>query len=530
LQTQVNASSRLIRVEATNAKPRLQASEAAYEETNQAADDGSEAGWLARNSAIVLAGAFASQGFQFVTQVVLARLLGPADFGLYGIGFTLLRLVGPFATLGLNSGVIYGASVGDQSDAGRKRDVLLQSLLLGLLAGGAIGAVACLGARWISAGVFGKVELTGVIRAFSLALPLLTGLTVAVAATRLSLSMVYSTCTETTQSGLNLLLLAIVLYFLNWRLMGAIAVTVVSLAVALLLALYFIFRLFRQALGSQAKMRSYIGELLAFSLPTSIAGAFTYLIARVDRLMVGAFLPAAQVGIYQAASQASIVFAIIPFIFNNVIAPRVSDLYARGEINRLDELFKLGAKWSFYLAMPLFLAVCAAPGGFMQVLYGLPYRSGAWPLLILCAGLMSDAVVGAAPTILIFSGHQKFMGLISAAALVSTIVLNYLLVPRFGMIGGAVSAFLPEVGMLFGFLLAVKNLIGIWPYDRRWIKGIGAVLSTIAGLWLLRIWMGQSAELAPVPNVIVAEVVFWAVLLLSGLDPEDKNFLSRKQA
>jgi O-antigen/teichoic acid export membrane protein len=526
----MNADLRAISTDATNdADARLSATSAAANEIQSAVDQGSDARWLARNSAIVLGGSFAGQGLQFSIQVLLARMLGPADFGLYGIGWTLMRLVGPFATLGLNSGVIYGASNTDPSDRGRLRDVLLQSVTLGLLAGGAVGAAAYIFAPELS-GVFGKGELTAVIRGFALALPLLTGLAVAGAATKLSMSMFYSACAESfTQPGLNLLFLAVALYFLQERLTGAIAAVVASYALSLLLALYFMFNLFWPTLRSPGQMKSYVGELLAFSLPASIAASFANLIVRVDRLMIGALMPATEVGIYHAASQASIVFAIIPFIFNNVIAPRVSDLYARGEIKRLDELFKLGAKWSFYLAMPLFLAVCSAPGGIMKILYGGPYQRGAWPLLILCAGLMSDAIIGAAPTILIFSGHQKSMGAISASALVSTIILNYLLIPRFGMIGGAISAFLPEVGMLFAFLLAVKKLVGIWPYDRRWFKGLGAAVCAGIALWLLHGWMGASAELAPVRDLIVAGGIFWGVILLCGLDHEDKEFLWPKR-
>ena len=106
----------------------------------------------------------------------------------------------------------------------------------------------------------------------------------------------------------------------------------------------------------------------------------------------------------------------------------------------------------------------------MDVLYGVHYRPGAWPLLIMCLGLMSDAVIGAAAPILIFSGNQKLAGSISTGALVSAIALNYTLVPRFGLIGGAISTALAEGGMLCGLLLAARSRVGIWPYDRRWIK------------------------------------------------------------
>src|SRR5205823_4455530 len=149
---------------------------------------------------------------------------------------------------------------------------------------------------------------------------------------------------------------------------------------------------------------------------------------------------------------------------------------------RLDELYKVGAKWSFYLTMPAFLLVCAAPAGVIKEMYGTHYQSGAWSLLILSLGLMSDAVIGAAAPILIFSGYQKLTGSISTSALIGAIALNYLLVPRFGMIGGAISTALAEGGMLCGLLIAVKVRLGLWPYDGRWLKGIGAAGCAAAAL------------------------------------------------
>jgi O-antigen/teichoic acid export membrane protein len=529
---EVTASSKSIAGEAVaSTEPIPNRASAASSATERAAGEETDAAWLAKGSSVVLAGAFVGQALQFGCQVALARLLGPAEFGLYGIGWTLFRLVGPFASLGLNSGVIYGASVAAPSDTGRRRDVLIQSLVLGVLAGGVIGVAGYIGAPWLCVSVFGKAKLTAVIRVFALALPLMTGLAVAAASTKLTLSMAYSTITEMfTQPGLNLLFVIVALHFFHWRLMGAIQAAVFSYALALVLALFFVLILFWPILRSRGKMRFYVGELLAFSLPASIAGAFVNLINRVDRLVIGAFLSVTEVGIYQAASQASALFDTVPNIFNNVIAARVADIYSRGERNRLEELYRLGAKWSFYLTTPLFLLVCAAPAAVLDVLYGVHYRAGAWPLLILCLGLMSDAVIGAASPILIFSGNQKLAGSISTSALISAIALNYMLVPRLGMLGGAISTALAEGGMLCSLLLAVKLRLGIWPYDRRWLKGIAAAACAAAALGLLHTWLGASAQLALIPNILIAGGVFWVVLLLFGLDPEDKRFIWRERS
>src|SRR5262249_42204162 len=156
-----------------------------------------------------------------------------------------------------------------------------------------------------------------------------------------------------------------------------------------------------------------------------------------------------------------------------------------------------------------------------DILYGVHYQSGAWPLLIMCLGLMSDAVIGAASPILIFSGNQKLAGSISTCALVGAVALNYLLVPRFGQVGGAISTALAEGGMLCGLMLAVRSRIGIWPFDRRWLKGLGSAGCAAGGLLLFRIWIGESARVALIRNIIIAGGLFWGVLLLFGLDPED---------
>jgi hypothetical protein len=40
---------------------------------------------------------------------------------------------------------------------------------------------------------------------------------------------------------------------------------------------------------------------------------------------------------------------------------------------------------------------------------------------------------------------------------------------------------------------SVDYMLGIWPYDRRWLKGIGATFCAAAALGLLRSWMGALA-------------------------------------
>jgi hypothetical protein len=62
---------------------------------------------LAKGVSGSLTGCMAARSLNMVAQVLMARFLGAADFGLYAIGWTLVRLLEQVDTLGLDAGVIY---------------------------------------------------------------------------------------------------------------------------------------------------------------------------------------------------------------------------------------------------------------------------------------------------------------------------------------------------------------------------------------------------------------------------------------
>ena len=480
---------------------------------------------LAAGAGISLAGKLVGRGLHVVGQIVLARLLGPAGFGLYAIGWTLLRIGGVIAPMGLDRGVIRYAPRYWRTDAAGLKGVLFQSLGLALLSGLLMGAGFYLAAPWLATQVFGKPDLAPVLRLFALAFPLLAGLQVAAAATRVSQRMQFSVyAAEIGQPATNLLLI-LVFYLLGWRLLGAVAASVASFALAFFLALYYVRRLFPEVFAPQLPSPFLARELLSFSLPASMAGMFTVLTLWADRLMIAYFRPAAEVGIYQAASQTAILFAAILGGFNLVLAPMIVDLHHKGERARLEELFRVSTKWVLYISLPAFLVICFAPRPLMTVVFGPDYARGWLPLVILAAGQMVNAGTGAVGLLLIMTGHPNRWLWLSGTMLLVNIVLNLVLIPRWGITGAALASAGAVSGLFLLGLLQVKRTLRLWPYDRRYLKGLLAAGVTTAALFLLRTWTTAPPALDLLLTLLVSGAVFAAVLLLSGLDAEDREFL-----
>lgn len=109
----------------------------------------------------------------FASQIVLARLLGPQTFGLFGYAFLTVTLLGLVAELGLRQALIQTPDLPD--------DVLAAACGRLLLAGVVAAAGVYLGADLIAAHAFSTPQAAPVVRAMSLSLVLGAGVAAATA-------------------------------------------------------------------------------------------------------------------------------------------------------------------------------------------------------------------------------------------------------------------------------------------------------------------------------------------------------------
>ncbi len=481
---------------------------------------------LAVGASTFLGGRVLGRGFRLMTDIALAHILGPAMFGLYAIGWTLMRIITSVCPMGLDSGVVRFGTKHWRKDAESFKGIVLRSLFLAFFFALLIGAGFYLGAPWVAAQLFRKPELSPVIRCFAFVIPLVATLRVAASSTRITKSMKYATLSEDVSQPAGFLILIFVLYWMGWRMEGALEALVISFGVALLIALYLVRRLYPEVANSKITPKYPGKEILAYSLPTTFAAMIFMLILWLDRLFVGHYRSAAETGIYQAASQLSISLAIILSCFGSVFSPITADLHHRGEIKRLGELFRVSTKWALYVSLPPFLVMCFAPREVMTVIFGKPYEIGWVPLVILGVGQLVNAGTGPVTSLMSMSGLQNPLFYISAVMLCLSAALNVILIPHLGMAGAAISTAV-TITVLFAWAIYVtKRRLGFVPYDRRYLKGLAATAVTVGALFLIGrvVFVSPTLKLVAISSVAIA--VFGLVLKLAGLDQEDRDFIT----
>ena len=485
-----------------------------------------DVGKLAKGASVSLVGRITGRATHIAGQVAIARLLGPETFGLYAIGWTVFSLAGLVSPLGLEKGVVRYASMYRDNNPSRLKGVIIQAFGITLLSSTLASVLLYFAAPWLAVSVFKKPDLLPVFLWLSPALVFCALLKILAATARVSQQMQYSVYTEDVAQPISNLFLFLLFYSLGWNLFGALGAIVCSFSLACFLGAYFVRKLFSTLFSRQTKAEGEGAELLSFSLSTAAGALATMSLVWVDRLLIGMFCSSSDAGIYQAASQTSLLFAVILGALGAIFSPLIAELHQKGEMQRLEELFRVSTKWGLYLSLPFFLVVCFAPQEVMTTVFGPGYESGAIPLMVLTLAQLINVGTGEVGYLLMMTGHHSRWFWLSCSMLLMNIVLNVLLIPKFGLQGAAVGTALTVVGLFLLGLYEVKRRLGIWPYDKRYRKGALATVVAASALWLFHLGGVRPVDGGLLLMFFVSIGVFTGALLLLGLDGEDRAVIS----
>jgi O-antigen/teichoic acid export membrane protein len=483
---------------------------------------------LAKGAGFALIGKITGRSLHVVGQVVLARLLGPAGLGIYSIGWNSLRIITLFAPMGLDKGVIRFAShhYENREEEAVLEKIVVQSLFMSLVSSIFI-ALILFGMAPTLENFYDKAGLARVFQWISLAIPFATVLVVAAAATSISKDVRYSILSEEISQPAFNLIMVLVFYWLGLGIAGAALAASLSFIVSAGLAIFFLIRLIPGLVHWQKKIPFINPKMLSYSIPIALSGTFSTLILLLDRVMIGYFRTDFETGIYQAISLYSLVFVMILSALKTIFSPMISGLYNRGEVDRFHSLYKLTTKWGIYFGIPFLLVFLFSPGEVIQLLYGNAYSVGKTAFVILMLGQIANIGTGPVDLMLMMTDRQKDWLWITGAGFLITLALNMVLIPRFGYVGAATSVSITLVFIYIAGLICVRQVHGIWPYDRQYFKGIFITGLTVLVLvlfnWVLKI---DSSLLHVLLNAVLSFGIFVTGLLLIGLDETDKEILS----
>ncbi len=191
-------------------------------------------------------------------------------------------------------------------------------------------------------------------------------------------------------------------------------------------------------LRASIRYLSQIGELGRFSGSMFIWGIAGRVALESDRIIIGLFLPMTSVGVYEIGLRIcnysrSVLYPVFTFL------PAASDLSARNETERLQQLYLIGTKY-----FELFYAFVA--GGlfifgrqFIQLWMGPGFENSVMILFILLAANVYQSQNVVAHVLLPGMGRLRAFTWIMAAYPILNLTLSVLFIRRWGLIGVALA-------------------------------------------------------------------------------------------
>jgi O-antigen/teichoic acid export membrane protein len=482
----------------------------------------------AKGGGITFVGALVTYALRLVLGVVLARLLGSEQFGLYRLAASAAAIVGGLVLLGLPSAMVrYVALYNSRRDAER----IWRTLQVGIGAFAILGVLMAAGlyvlAEPIAERLFHEPRLTPLLRLLCPIVPLVAMNDIVAAATRGFKKMQYSAFGNVVRPLIKLILvvvLAIAIAGLNAT--EALVVHMVATAVVSVVLLYSLNKLF--SLKRPLRITwPHTKKILVYALPLyarKLIGTFR---GNIQTVLLGALNSVATVGVFSVAHSVN----RLGRMFNASIAiastPIISELYGRREWKQLGHLYQTATRWTFTLNLPLFLILLLFSEQILSI-FGRSFVDGAAALSILAWGNLVRTGAGIGGVIINMAGRTRLKAVNTFVTSTLTVGLNALFIPRWGMVGAAVAALVVSVVRALLSLVETFILFRLLPYNAIFFKpvtaGLAALVTALGLNWLLP---PEKSLVYAAVNAAMLLVVYVGVILLLGISDEDHIVLAR---
>jgi O-antigen/teichoic acid export membrane protein len=159
----------------------------------------------------------------------------------------------------------------------------------------------------------------------------------------------------------------------------------------------------------------------------------------LDVLILGAMVRPSLLGAYYAAVQIAALAWYGADAANVILAPMLAERYDAGDYQGLEAVARRAAWYSFLIALAC-AVLFALIGRWGLGLFGRGFEAGYVPMLILLLAYCTAGMLGDAPLLLSMTRYQLASSAFAAVGVAANCIVAILLIPRLGAVGAALGA------------------------------------------------------------------------------------------
>jgi O-antigen/teichoic acid export membrane protein len=411
--------------------------------------------FLARSLAMVLA---------LLANVIVAKYYGAKTVGGLALLTTFLTISGLFVTVGLNTSLL--RLIPEQLERTNfhgARAIFLASLKISFVTGFLVSLIAWLNIPFITNKFFKSNEMeqllyTSVLLIIVMNISAING----VAIRALKETQIFAALQLLTPLfGITFL---VVTTFCFYNPFNPFYTYFMSLIIGCIVSTFIVLRLFG-CKESLSRQQSDLGcrslGVFRTSLPMFLSSALYLVVSQTDVVMLGAMTKPEDVGVYIIMMKLGLGVNFILMSINMVLGPKFAELYSRDDMQGLISVAQKSSKLIFYCTAP-FLSILIVFGKPILGFFGEDFIGGYTALIFIALGQFVNSICGSVGYFMNMTGHQKIFCRIVFLGALLNIVLNLLLIPRYGITGAAIASLLSVCLWNIVTLVFIRNKFGFY--------------------------------------------------------------------
>ncbi len=392
----------------------------------------------ARHSYITVFGAGINVFLGFVFTIIVARSLGPADFGTFSVISSLILIFLSFSDLGTISSANRFLPTASEEN---KEKIIKIVYLVNFVIASLMTIFLFLTATPLSEVVFKTKNFSSII---ALSSPAILGLclwTVGLGVLYAKREFLRGVLVDTSAVIFKIGAVFLVILFYKLNLFSTILAFAYTPFLTLILAFIFISPKF----FSTSVPKELVRQIFSFSVWIFLARIAIAILGQVDNIMLVRLADETATGLYAAANRITFVFPVMINGLSVVLMPRFASF------NRIEDakkfLRKIMAVTILFIAPIALLFSVSDPLVFW--IYGASYTAASEVFrFLLLRTIFFLAATGPLTMLVYFFGSSKTFAVLSILQLLILVVANIIFIPQFGAAGPAVSGAL-SYGVIF---------------------------------------------------------------------------------
>ena len=205
-------------------------------------------------------------------------------------------------------------------------------------------------------------------------------------------------------------------------------------------------------------------SILKDAYPFALIILFATVSARIDIVILKAFHSTEAVATYSTARKIIEALSFIPENIYNAVFPSLSILYLTQK-EKFNQTFRLSFTAITVIAIPLSVGLFILAPRIIELLFKPEYYNAFLPLRWLSIMLLVFFVRQAMSVILNTTGNQHIFAVILGITMIVNIILNFLLIPKYDIVGASLAILISEIFLLMCVIPFIFKLI-----DFSWSK------------------------------------------------------------